>query len=79
MALAAPAETDAYLTHLNVRVLYGVGVTFDQLLHLPQVGLLNLLELLHGDTRETALPWKPLLHLRFSRVCCHLWLTPCCC
>lgn len=50
-----------------MRVLDGVGVTFDQLFHLPQVGLLNPLELLlartrntrRGDTRETALPWKP--------------------
>lgn len=66
-APAAPPETNTYLTYLNVRVLYGMGVTFDQLFHLPQVGLLNLLELLlagtcdtqHGDTRETALPWKP--------------------
>lgn len=27
-------------------VLYGVGVTFDQLFHLPQVSLLDFLELL---------------------------------
>lgn len=40
----------AYLSHLDMGVLYGVGVTFDQLFHLPQVGLLNFLELLLTPT-----------------------------
>lgn len=60
-------STPTYLTHLNMGVLYGVGVTFDQLFHLPQVGLLDFLKLLlartcnkqHSDKRETLLPWKP--------------------
>lgn len=45
----------AYLSHLDVGVFDGVGVRFDQLLHLPQVGFLDLLELLHphhGKTQE---------------------------
>lgn len=69
-------------------VLYGVRVTFDQLFHLPQVGLLNLLELLlaqtcnkqHGDTGETVLPWKPPKPLFMTCVFFYgvrrLWLTP---
>lgn len=36
----------AHLSHLDMGVLYGVGVTFDQLFHLPQVSLLDFLKLL---------------------------------
>lgn len=36
-----------YLSHLDVGVLYGVRVSLDKLFHLPQVGLLNVLELLY--------------------------------
>lgn len=42
-------EANTYLTDLDVSVLYGVRVTFDQLFHLPQVGLLDLLELLFAQ------------------------------
>ena len=42
-----------YLSHLNMGVFYGVGVTFDQLFHLPQVGLLNLLKLLLTKNMDT--------------------------
>lgn len=44
-----------YLPNLNMGVFYGVGVTFDELFHLPQVGLLNFLKLLQrqGDNKFT--------------------------
>lgn len=45
--------TPTYLTHLNMGVLDGVGVAFDQLLHLPQVGLLDFLKLLLARTCNT--------------------------
>lgn len=78
--LAAPAGTNTYLTYLNVGVLYGVGVTFDQLLHLPQVGLLDLLELLlgrtrntqHGDTRESHATMETTPNLPSLHVCVFL-------
>lgn len=35
-----------YLSHLDVGVLYGVRVTFHQLLHLPQMSFLDFLEIL---------------------------------
>lgn len=40
----------AYLSHLDMRVFYGVRVAFDQLFNLPQVGLLDFLKLLHTHT-----------------------------
>lgn len=54
-----------YLSHLDVGVLYGVGVSLDQLFHLPQVGLLNVLELLyrgreHNDGVQTP-RWVPII------------------
>lgn len=40
-------------------VLYGVGVTFDQLFHLPQVGLLDFLKLLLTQTNPGDKENKP--------------------
>lgn len=55
--------TPAYLSHLDVGVFYGVGVTFDELFHLPQMSLLDFLKLLleHTQTKMVRQE-KPLLY-----------------
>lgn len=60
-----------YLPHLDVGVLYGVGVTFDQLFHLPQVSLLNFLKLLLKQTQEN----KPVTHFIYLSEWVHPPLT----
>lgn len=55
--------TPAYLSHLDVGVFYGVGVTFDELFHLPQMSLLDFLKLLLEHTQtEMVRQEKPLLY-----------------
>lgn len=54
---------EAYLSHLDVGVFYGVGVTFDELFHLPQMSLLDFLKLLLEHTQtKTVRQEKPLLY-----------------
>lgn len=54
----AESEQDSvwtYLPHLDMGVFYRVGVTFDQLFHLPQVSLLDILKLLLTHIHT---PWR---------------------